>query len=304
MKTILSTLFLLLSALMPTTLWAQELAGDEAIEPYAVLSEENTKLTFYYDEKKAERNGMDVGPFEYASERWGGHHTEITSIVFDESFANYYPNSTAYWFRSCQKLTSLENMQYLNTDSVKSMLNMFYDCGSLEELDLSHFETSKVTNLFEMFTYCGKLKTLNLSSFNTSMVSNMASMFYGCSNLTTIYVGDQWTTVAVTDGGYTFFGCDNLVGGSGTHYDSEHADYTYARIDGGPTSETPGYFTRSGNEPYTVLEPYAVLSEENTKLTFYYDDKKTERNGMSVGPFEINSERLSCLPTRLPIAQA
>ena len=276
---------------MPTTLWAQELAGDEAIEPYAVLSEENTKLTFYYDEKKAERNGMDVGPFEYASERWGGHHTEITSIVFDESFANYYPNSTAYWFRSCQKLTSLENMQYLNTDSVKSMLNMFYDCGSLEELDLSHFETSKVTNLFEMFTYCGKLKTLNLSSFNTSMVSNMASMFYGCSNLTTIYVGDQWTTVAVTDGGYTFFGCDNLVGGSGTHYDSEHADYTYARIDGGPTSETPGYFTRSGDEPYTVLEPYAVLSEENTKLTFYYDDKKTERNGMSVGPFEINSER-------------
>ena len=32
-------------------------------------------------------------------------------------------------------------------------------------------------------------------------------------------------------------------------------------------------------------EPYAVLSEDNTVLTFYYDDQKAARNGMGVGPF-------------------
>ena len=32
-------------------------------------------------------------------------------------------------------------------------------------------------------------------------------------------------------------------------------------------------------------EPYAVLSEDNTVLTFYYDDQKTALNGMDVGPY-------------------
>ena len=32
-------------------------------------------------------------------------------------------------------------------------------------------------------------------------------------------------------------------------------------------------------------EPYAALSDDNTVLTFYYDTQKTERSGMSVGPF-------------------
>lgn len=35
----------------------------QAKEPYAVLNEDKTVLTFYYDELKSERNGMDVGPF-------------------------------------------------------------------------------------------------------------------------------------------------------------------------------------------------------------------------------------------------
>ena len=32
-------------------------------EPYAVLSEDNITLTFYYDENKEAKGGMDVGPF-------------------------------------------------------------------------------------------------------------------------------------------------------------------------------------------------------------------------------------------------
>ena len=62
--------------LMPTTLWAQGLAGDETDEPYAVLSEGNTVLTFYYDEKKVERNGMDVGSFGSPNARGWHNDTE------------------------------------------------------------------------------------------------------------------------------------------------------------------------------------------------------------------------------------
>ena len=34
-------------------------------------------------------------------------------------------------------------------------------------------------------------------------------------------------------------------------------------------------------------EPYATLSSDNTTLTFYYDNQKSERGGMSVGPFSL-----------------
>ena len=38
-----------------------------------------------------------------------------------------------------------------------------------------------------------------------------------------------------------FLSSTNLVGGSGTKYNSSHIDKTYARIDGGTSN--PGYFT-------------------------------------------------------------
>ena len=69
----------------------------------------------------------------------------------------------------------------------------------------------------------------------------MNKMFYNSTNLRTIYVGNGWSTAAVTYSGDMFNGCTNLVGGQGTTYDANHIDATYARIDGGPSS--PGYFT-------------------------------------------------------------
>ena len=51
-KRLLSLLILVLAILMPMKMWVQE--------PYAVLSDNNTVLTFYYDNKKEIRNGMDI----------------------------------------------------------------------------------------------------------------------------------------------------------------------------------------------------------------------------------------------------
>ena len=42
--------------------------------------------------------------------------------------------------------------------------------------------------------------------------------------------------------------------------------------------------------PVTTVEPYAALSDNNKVLTFYYDDQKDARNGMSVGPFSHYQE--------------
>ena len=90
-----------------------------------------------------------------------------------------------------------------------------------------------------MFYRCSSLTTLDLSSFNTSNVKDMWNAFGDCSALTTIYVSANFTT-AQASGWDMFSGCTSLVGGSGTKFNNNYTDETYARID---RAGTPGYFT-------------------------------------------------------------
>ena len=276
---------------------------DSKVEPYAVLTDNGSvvtdgegttlsgkTLTFYYDDQKAVRGGMEVKPFQIGTYNgvwgvnsgWSEHCKAITTVEFDESFANCTTlTSTDYWFYSFSNLTTVRNIENLKTPNVTTMECMFGYCSSLTSLDLSSLNTDNVTSLYGMFLECTSLKTLDLSGFNTSKVTNMNQLFYPCSSLKTIYVGSGWSTEAVTEGNYIFNGCTSLVGGAGTRYDSNHVDKTYARIDGGTSA--PGYFTVKTTT--TTPEPYAVLSNNNTVLTFYYDDQKSARGGMDIGPF-------------------
>ena len=272
-------------------------------EPYAVLSQDNTVLTFYYDTNRNQRNGMSVGPFDSNGDRgWNGNHRNITTVVFDASFANCTTlTSTAYWFYGCEALTTITNFSNLKTDNVTDINTMFADCHSLTSIDLSVLNLSNVTNmrqLFEdcrtleninftgvntenvtnmsdMFLNCHNLRSVDLSSFNTSKVTNMEYMFSRCENLVTIYVSEDWTTASVTNGEQMFNRCTSLIGGAGTTYDENHTDDSYAHIDEGTAN--PGYLTLSGDEPWTEpeTEPYAVLSDNNTRLTFYYDENRS-----------------------------
>ena len=125
------------------------------------------------------------------------------------------------------------------------MRQLFDGCSGLTSLDVSNFDTSNVTDMSSMFSWCKGLQQLDLSGFNTSKVTNMSCMFNECDNLRTIYVGDSWTTAAVTSSSYMFDVCHSLVGGKGTAYSSSNPkDKTYAHIDGGPSN--PGYFTGKG----------------------------------------------------------
>ena len=92
-----------------------------------------------------------------------------------------------------------------------------------------------------MFSNSTSLTSLDLSSFNTSKVTNMGWMFNKCSNLRTVYVGNGWSTAAVTASTAMFYDCTSLVGGQGTTFNANYIDKTYAHIDGGPSN--PGYFT-------------------------------------------------------------
>ena len=190
-----------------------------AQEPYAVLSDDNTVLTFYYDEFKDERNGMDVGPFafNYVSPRqdigsgWDEQRESITSVVFDTSFANCTTlTSTANWFFGFNNLTAITGISNLNTANVTDMGYMFYCCSALTSLDVSRFNTANVTNMRYMFYGCSGLTSLDVSRFNTANVTNMRHMFYGCSGLTSLDVS-RFNTANVTNMEYMFYDCSGLT---------------------------------------------------------------------------------------------
>ena len=180
-------------------------------KPYAVFDDATKTLTFKYEEKET------LGTKEYELNRgtnfpaWCDlHKSEITKVVFAPSFAEARPTTCAYWFGSCKKLKNIEGIEFLNTEEVKNMGGMFYECICLENLDLSKFDTKKVTNMRNMFYNCQKLKTLDLSSFETDMVTNMESMFYNCILLNTLKLTNKFNTQKVEDMCSMFNSCKEL----------------------------------------------------------------------------------------------
>ena len=226
-------------------------------EAYACYTPSNTTLTFYYDSQRSSRTGtsyvLNTGSNNPGWET-DGTNVNVTKVVFDPSFANARPTTTWSWFSNMGNLQSITGLEYLNT--------------------------SEVTNMAWMFTHCNDLTSLDLSNFNTSNVDRMTCMFYGCYNLRTIYVGNGWSTAAVTYSSDMFTGCTSLVGGQGTTWnDSNPKDKTYAHIDGGPSN--PGYFTDK-NAPVA----YACYTPSNTTLTFYYDNQRSSRTGTT---YDLNT---------------
>ena len=243
-------------------------------EAYAVLvSEDGGNImyaTLYYDGNKANHTeGFAVVGLDemLQNQAWMMNRSNIKTVNFDESFANCNPTSTAYWFAFCNSLTAINGLQYLNTEFVTNMEYMFHMCPALTSIDLSHFRAKSLTNMNAMFGGCSSLTSLDLSGFFTFTVTNMNYLFSGCTNLKTIYVNKyDWSTESVTAGDGVFENCTSLVGGAGTTFNDSHIDYTYARIDGGPNSTTPGYFTDK-NAPITVAAPEFRFEGDNLTMT-------------------------------------
>lgn len=266
---------LLIALLIGTTMQAKE--------AYAVLSENNTMLTFFYDDQKESRGGMDINFSSFTDNPWlSASNYGIETVTFDASMDNCYTvTSTADWFYNCTKLKTIKGLEYFHTNEVNNMREMFYGCSALTYLDLSTLNTEKVTNLDYMFTNCQGLESLNLSSFNTSNVTSMSFMFMNCINVETIYVGSGWNTEKVNNQNgdiWMFLYCYSIAGGQGTTYNDSNYELEYAHVDGGVNN--PGYLTAVGTEAPSL--PYVTISEDHTVLTFYYDKNKKARNGKIV----------------------
>lgn len=162
-------------------------------EAYAVRDNAGT-ITFYYDAQMATRTGTIayISDGYYETQSWLYNSTDITTAVFDASFAGYAPTSLNEWFKGMSALTTIKGMEYLNTANVETMKSMFENCSALQAVDMSHCNTDKLTNIASMFKDCSVLQTVDLTNFGTALY-DMRAAFYGCTELATIYCNNTWT---------------------------------------------------------------------------------------------------------------
>ena len=179
----------------PETGYFRKNAPENVVEAYVLQNPDKTTLTFYYDHLRNTRTGTtwDIDETDakyYFLSAWAGTeehpNTTTTKVVFDASFQNYRPTIMFGWFFYYKALTTIEGLEYLNTENVTNMGSLFRGCSALKEIDLTHFNTANVTYMGQMFEGCATLKTLDLKSFNTANVEGFYDMFRGCIALETI----------------------------------------------------------------------------------------------------------------------
>ena len=213
------------------------------------------RMTLYYDENKG--NYPNNPLYQWNNTSLGAEGIdqnvldEITTVIFHSSMKDARPVSTQRWFQDLRNLDAIYFLDYLNTSEVTDMSHMFYNCKSLNTLDVSKFNTDKVKTMSGMFFGCESLWTLDVSKFNTSNVEKMGWMFDGCSSLESLDV-TKFNTENVTWMNFMFAECYSLTELDLTKFNTENVIYMNNMFEG-DSSLTTIYCNRDWSAS-TVLE--------------------------------------------------
>lgn len=279
-------------------LFAGAIGAFAAVGPYVVFDSDAKTMTFKYGEQPTidDKQCFTLNSKTYVP-NWSAKDDikkNVTTVVFDESFAAARPTTCRSWFNGFLQLTEIKGIKNLNTSEVRYMSYMFAGCSKLKSVDLTYMNlqnvedmdnmfyyclvlktiylkglnTSNVKNMKSMFELCKSLEHLDLSSFDTQKVKNFQKMFYECSSLKAIYASPKFVVNYPNSGSEMFFRCSNLAGESRT--------YNPALVNGDYAKIVDGYFLDA-----TYLIPW--VKQNDKTITLYYGYKKT----LGTGEYEL-----------------
>ncbi|MBQ9172392.1 MAG: BspA family leucine-rich repeat surface protein [Bacteroidales bacterium] len=119
-------------------------------------------------------------------------------------------NVTSYarLFSMCYNLTEITGDFTIRRGNEVSQ--MFNDCHSLRNIDVSSWDVSETEDLSNVFSGCNSLESLDVSEWKVSNVKHFGSLFSGCSSLTELNLS-TWNTSAAEDMSYMFANCNSLT---------------------------------------------------------------------------------------------
>lgn len=135
---------------------------------------------------------------------------ELTEILGTNSWNTPKLTKFRQVFRDCTSLVNLD-LSNLNTSQVTLMDYLVSNCRNLTQLNINNFDTSLVTTMGGMFTNCSSLENITdiIKNFNTSECKSMESMFNGCTAITSLNLLN-FDTSKVQSFLSMFNGCINL----------------------------------------------------------------------------------------------
>ena len=156
-----------------------------------------------------------------------------------------YPNSNF----TAKNNTKLEVHFNQTITTLESFLDGYEDSRfhSLISAVFCHFDTSSVANMNYMFYQCTSLQYLNLSNFNTSSVTDMYRMFYQCTSLKYLIISNFDFEKETEADALTFYDVNNL----------EYIDIYNIKVSENIQSKLNGL----KNEKLTVCQNNTIITE-------------------------------------------
>lgn len=201
---------------------------------------------------------------------WGAiPNDEIKKVVFTNPVDG--GKDLGYLFNDFINLSSIENLNKLDTTNAENMENMFSGLDSLTSIDLSAFNTSKVADMSFMFYDSPSLTHLDLSSFDTSSVVYMQGMFSSANNLQSVELSSFDTSkVQMMDSMFSYTNIENL---DITHFDTSNVAGMSGMFSGIPAKtlnlsnfDTSNVDTMSWMFADTVLESIDLSNFDTSKV--------------------------------------
>ncbi|MDO4890194.1 MAG: BspA family leucine-rich repeat surface protein [Coriobacteriaceae bacterium] len=178
-----------------------KVSNANGVRPHAVLDSQGV-LTLYEGDPGADVDGVayPLMVAGYASEEavpWHEDRARITRVTTAAGFGdpdNPYVlrfKSFAYWFADCTNLESV-NLEGVTMRYSQSNHAMFRSCTALKEIT---FPDSVVwgKDWSDMFRDCSSIAELDLSRCDTSDATSMRRMLHGCDSLKRVVLGERCT---------------------------------------------------------------------------------------------------------------
>lgn len=132
-------------------LFAGAIGAFAAVGPYVVFDSDAKTMTFKYGEQPTidnkqyfTLNSKTYVPNWYIE---GELKKNVTTVVFDKSFAAASPTTCKSWFNGFLQLTEIKGIKNLNTSNVSDMAYMFAGCSKLKSVDLTYMNLQNVEDM-------------------------------------------------------------------------------------------------------------------------------------------------------------
>nr|WP_319397909.1 BspA family leucine-rich repeat surface protein [uncultured Carboxylicivirga sp.] len=189
-----------------------------------------TKEAFFQDLRPSKTYKLEIrGDFPAIRfSKWPNECSKIRSIVQwgDIAWQSMYSS-----FFGCVNMEASYATDSPDLSNVTDMSQMFYNCASLELLDVSNWDVSMVTKFQSTFYKCGKLTTLDVSDWDVSNATNMTTVFNMCTSLIQLDVAN-WDVSNVTLFNGTFSYCYSLSSLDVSGWDVSNSTNFYGMFNG------------------------------------------------------------------------